>query len=292
MSNTPKYVLLWEALGYGAAARLRPPAAAPQRRRARSCPSAGTRWPSRTTATRATCPRPCATTWPCSAGRPGDDREILTLDEMIAEFRLEDVKSRPAIFDERKLQSVNAEYLRALRPGALRRSGRRLVEARWEPIAPLVQERARTLAEVFAMTDFLFLPQPAIDVDEWEKASAASPPSPPSSTPRPRPSPPATGTPRASRRPSAAAGESAGVTQLRQSPGTDPPGRDRAVRRASAPASRSSCWVATARSPASRRGGAGWTNQAPRAAPRGAEWAFWPPSPPARQRGRRGCALR
>ena len=45
---------------------------------------------------------------------PGDNREILTLDEMVAEFRLEDVKSAGAIFDERKLQSVNAEYLRAL----------------------------------------------------------------------------------------------------------------------------------------------------------------------------------
>ena len=88
---------------------------------ARSSPSAATRSPSRTTGTRATCPRPCATTWPCSGWSPGDNREILTLDEMVAEFRLEDVKSAGAIFDERKLQAVNAEYLRAL---ARRRAGR------------------------------------------------------------------------------------------------------------------------------------------------------------------------
>ena len=114
VTNTTKYVLLWEALGLRPTARLRPPAAAATTTPARSSPSAGTRWPWRTTGTRATCPRPCATTWPCSGWSPGDDREILTLDELVAEFRLEDVKSAGAIFDERKLQAVNAEYLRAL----------------------------------------------------------------------------------------------------------------------------------------------------------------------------------
>ena len=90
---------------------------------------------------------------------PGDNREILTLDELVAEFRLEDVKSAGAIFDERKLQAVNAEYLQGA-PGSRSWSNgpRPGCAARWEPLAPQVQERARTLADVYALTDFLYLP--------------------------------------------------------------------------------------------------------------------------------------
>jgi glutamyl-tRNA synthetase len=100
---------------------------------------------------------------------PGGDREILTREELISEFRLEDVKSAGAIFDERKLQSVNAEYLRALPTPDLVRRAQDWLQARWEPLAPLVQERARTLGEVYALTDFLYLPAIAIDPDEWAR---------------------------------------------------------------------------------------------------------------------------
>jgi glutamyl-tRNA synthetase len=100
---------------------------------------------------------------------PGDNREILTLDEMFAEFRLEDVKSAGAIFDERKLQSVNAEYLRALSAAELVERSQAWLRARWEPLAPQIQERARTLADVYSMTDFLYLPTVVVDRDEWDK---------------------------------------------------------------------------------------------------------------------------
>lgn len=106
---------------------------------------------------------------------PGDDREILTLDEMVAEFRLEDVKSAPAKFDEKKLQSVNSEYLRALPPSELVERSQSWLRHRWEPIAPLVQERARTLAEVYAMTDFLYRAEPVVDAAEWDKGVRKSP---------------------------------------------------------------------------------------------------------------------
>jgi glutamyl-tRNA synthetase len=100
---------------------------------------------------------------------PGGDREIITLDEMIAEFRLEDVKSAGAIFDERKLQSVNSAYLRALPTPEMVERAQGWLLARWGALAPLVQERARTLAEVYTMTDFLYRPEPVIDPVEWEK---------------------------------------------------------------------------------------------------------------------------
>ncbi len=100
---------------------------------------------------------------------PGGDRELLTVEEMIAEFRLEDVKSAPAVFDIRKMQSVNAEYIRALDPAQLVARAGSWLEARWSPLAPLIQERARTLAEVYDMAAFLVLPKPVIDGEEWDK---------------------------------------------------------------------------------------------------------------------------
>ena len=157
VSNTSKYVLLWEALGYGPRpvfahlpllyndarkklSKRRDKVAVEDYRDEGYLPEALRNYLA------------------LLGWSPGDDREILSLDEMIAEFRLEDVKSAGAIFDERKLQSVNAEYLRALPAADLVERAQAWLLARWEPLAPQVQERARTLAEVYAMTDFLYLP--------------------------------------------------------------------------------------------------------------------------------------
>lgn len=43
---------------------------------------------------------------------PPDDREILTRDEIIHEFKLEDVNVSPATFDEKKLLWINGVYIR------------------------------------------------------------------------------------------------------------------------------------------------------------------------------------
>ena len=45
---------------------------------------------------------------------PPDDREIVPIEEIVAEFRIEDVKPSPAFFDVTKLDHVNGEYIRAL----------------------------------------------------------------------------------------------------------------------------------------------------------------------------------
>ncbi len=45
---------------------------------------------------------------------PGDDREVLTPDELIAAFSLERVQSSAAQFDQRKFEWVNGEHLRQL----------------------------------------------------------------------------------------------------------------------------------------------------------------------------------
>ncbi len=117
---------------------------------------------------------------------PPGGREVVSLDEMVAAFRLEDVNSSPAFFDERKLLHFNAEYIRALSAtefvGA---SGTFLEHGSWAPgdfdfaafdvLAPLVQERVRTLGEVPAMVEFLFLPEPRIDEKAWDKRVVRGP---------------------------------------------------------------------------------------------------------------------
>jgi glutamyl-tRNA synthetase len=118
---------------------------------------------------------------------PADDREIVPIEDMVAEFKIEDVKPSPAFFDVKKLEAINAEYIRAL-PGAtfVREClpwletdppwpPERFDLAVFEAIAALVQERARTLAEVPAMVDFLFLDEPAVDRTSWDKAIIRNP---------------------------------------------------------------------------------------------------------------------
>ena len=48
---------------------------------------------------------------------PGDDREIMTMDEMIAAFSLARVNPKSAVFDETKLEWMNGQYLQQLSDG-------------------------------------------------------------------------------------------------------------------------------------------------------------------------------
>ena len=45
---------------------------------------------------------------------PSGDREIVPWDDIVAEFRLEDVNPSPAFFDVKKLRAFNGEYIRAM----------------------------------------------------------------------------------------------------------------------------------------------------------------------------------
>jgi glutamyl-tRNA synthetase len=174
VTNTSKYVLLWEALGYGPPpvfahlpllyndarkklSKRRDKVAVEDYRDDGYLPEAMRNYLA------------------LLGWSPGGDREILDPDELIREFRLEDVKSAGAVFDERKLLAVNAEYLRALGPRELVDRAQDWIRARWEPIAPLVQERARTLGDVYLITDFLYRPDPVFDQSEWDKALGKNP---------------------------------------------------------------------------------------------------------------------
>ena len=113
---------------------------------------------------------------------PGDDREIMPFDEMVAEFRIEDVNASPAFFDVKKLRAFNGEYIRALSvdefiaavqpwlaPPATPWPAERFDPDVFAQLAPLAQTRIGLLSEITAMVDFAFLPEPAVDEGSWAK---------------------------------------------------------------------------------------------------------------------------
>jgi glutamyl-tRNA synthetase len=111
---------------------------------------------------------------------PGGDREFLTLDELMAEFRLEDVNSSPAFFDQKKLLHFNQHYIAALPPEEFVERCRPFVgeqadTAEFQALAPLVQERVKTLAEAPGMVAFLFTDEVAYDEKDWDKRVARHP---------------------------------------------------------------------------------------------------------------------
>ncbi len=100
-----------------------------------------------------------------------DDRtEILSLQELIDNFSLERVSRTAAIFNREKLDWMNGVYIRSLTADEFyavaepylmtdRLAGDALIssEKYVRDILPLVQERAKTLAEVVELTQFFFV---------------------------------------------------------------------------------------------------------------------------------------
>ena len=140
---------------------------------ARSCPSARTTSRSTTTSPAATCPRRWSTTWPRSGGVPPDGVEIRPMAEIVELFDLDRRRQPSAFFDLKKLEHFNGEYIRALpvdefiersQPWLLADdapwAAERFDAATFAAMAPLVQERVKTLAEVPGYVDFLFLAEP------------------------------------------------------------------------------------------------------------------------------------
>jgi glutamyl-tRNA synthetase len=116
----------------------------------------------------------------------GEDREDFTLAEMVEAFDLERVNSNPARFDMKKLEAINGDKIRALKPDDfaaritpfLQQAGlvahpptaaeQRLVEG----AAPLVQERMTRLTEAVGMLGFLFVADDHFTVDPEAAARA------------------------------------------------------------------------------------------------------------------------
>lgn len=107
---------------------------------------------------------------------PPDGVEVRPVAEIVELYDLAAVNPSPAFFDRKKLLHVNGEWIRRLpvedflaRSAAFLPPGEAPLAA-LTSIAPLVQERVKTLAEVAAMVDFLWLDEPEVDEAAWDKA--------------------------------------------------------------------------------------------------------------------------
>jgi glutamyl-tRNA synthetase len=108
-----------------------------------------------------------------------DDATLIPTEELIRRFRVADVGKAAAIFDEKKLRWINGRYMRELPPDEYLRVvaghlGRPEEELR--AACEIVQEKAQTLEEVWPLVRFLFEP-PVEDEKAWRKTMTEAAPS-------------------------------------------------------------------------------------------------------------------
>ncbi|MDN4614927.1 glutamate--tRNA ligase [Leifsonia sp. F6_8S_P_1B] len=113
------------------------------------------------------------------------DRDVFSIDELVAAFDVADVNPNPARFDQKKAESINGDHIRLLEVAdfaertipylvaagvvsePLTASQREILAA----AAPLVQERVQLLGETPGMLGFLFTTADALVVEEDARAS-------------------------------------------------------------------------------------------------------------------------
>jgi glutamyl-tRNA synthetase len=106
---------------------------------------------------------------------PEDGREVLTIDELVAEFDIARVISSPATFDPQKLEWMNGEHIRrlpladlvaAVLPFARARYGDRINIPDFEVAVGLAQVRATTLVQIAEQVAFLFVSDEEFAIEE------------------------------------------------------------------------------------------------------------------------------
>jgi glutamyl-tRNA synthetase len=101
-----------------------------------------------------------------------DDTTLMSTQELVARFRVEDVGRAAAIFDERKLRWINGRFMREMPLeeylAAVARHLGREPDERLRRACEIVQEKAQTLEEVWPLVRFLFEP-PVEDAKAWAK---------------------------------------------------------------------------------------------------------------------------
>jgi glutamyl-tRNA synthetase len=113
----------------------------------------------------------------------GPDRDVFSVDEMVAAFDVHDVNPNPARFDHKKAESINGDHIRLLDGGDF---AARLVpylhdfvatpptaeqQHVLDQAAPLVQERMQLLGEAPAMLGFLFTADDALVIEDDARAT-------------------------------------------------------------------------------------------------------------------------
>jgi glutamyl-tRNA synthetase len=101
-----------------------------------------------------------------------DDTTIMPTEELVRRFRVEDVGKSAAIFDEKKLRWLNGRFMREMPleeyTAAVARHLGREPDEQLRAACEIAQEKAQTLEEVWPLIGFLFEP-PADDEKAWSK---------------------------------------------------------------------------------------------------------------------------
>ena len=116
---------------------------------------------------------------------PGDDKENITMQELVDLFTVERVNSSPARFDMKKLEAINGDKIRALTPDKFLEwalpflINAKVITGSSDEIElvkralPIIQERIVTLSEIPAMLNFLFVNNFSVDPEEKPKLAEA-----------------------------------------------------------------------------------------------------------------------
>jgi glutamyl-tRNA synthetase len=101
-----------------------------------------------------------------------DDTTLMSTEELVRRFRVDDVGKSAAIFDEKKLRWLNGRFMREMSldayTAAVARHLGREADERLRAACEIAQEKAQTLDEVWPLIRFLFEP-PVEDEKAWGK---------------------------------------------------------------------------------------------------------------------------
>jgi len=117
-----------------------------------------------------------------------EDRDIFTVEEMVAAFDIRRVNANPARFDAKKCEAINAAHIRRLpidrltelivpqlvRAGLVSDPPTPDEQSRLVAATPLVQERINTLSEAVDLLSFLFRADDQIEIDPAAGLNAAA----------------------------------------------------------------------------------------------------------------------
>jgi len=110
---------------------------------------------------------------------PSDDVEVRPIEEIVDLFELSDVNGSAAMFDIKKLEAVNGDYIRAMpnqqfacavQPWVENESwGKDISIEDLAVVTPLIQQRTKLLEQAPAQLDFFFLEEPVLEISAWDK---------------------------------------------------------------------------------------------------------------------------
>jgi glutamyl-tRNA synthetase len=181
LPNTPKYLLLWDALGYGPHPVFAHLPMIVNEKRQKLSKRKGDPVEIERYRDEGYLPEVVDNYLALVGWSPNDGKERFTLDELLEAFTLEGIGTSPGFFDVKKLRAFNGDAIRempvddfvsAAEPFLARAPwADRLDLQTFRDVAPLVQTRVETLGDVPAMVDFLFQEEIELDDDAWAKAT-------------------------------------------------------------------------------------------------------------------------